>query len=163
MSYSKKDVSFHADGYGAGQPAVNVKVGECRYRIPLDRLALDPVAGPLSEVAYHELLDQDTIADGVLVGDAAWEAACEQAWEALQTEAEAVFGPRVKVYQEGRSGGWAVVDGLPLFDSWDALDLARWRRFERYAREQADAVPLGMAQWAYDNVYAPRFYLTVTP
>jgi hypothetical protein len=37
----------------------------------------------------------------------------------------------VKVYSKGRSSGWLTVHGLPPVESWDAVDLARWRRFER--------------------------------
>lgn len=50
-------------------------------------------------------------------------------------------GYRVEVWQEGRSGGWAVVHGLPDVETWDAVLLARWRRFERIARDIADGVP----------------------
>jgi len=38
---------------------------------------------------------------------------------------------KIKVYSAGRSGGWLVVEGLTPIDTWDAIDLAHWRHFER--------------------------------
>ena len=37
----------------------------------------------------------------------------------------------VQVYSEGRSGGWLVVSGLDDVESWDAIALGRWARFQR--------------------------------
>lgn len=37
----------------------------------------------------------------------------------------------VQVYSEGRQGGWCVVHGLPDIESWDAIALGRWARFEK--------------------------------
>ena len=41
----------------------------------------------------------------------------------------------VEVWQDGRSGGWLYVEGLPDVSSWDAIMLGRWARFARMIRE----------------------------
>ena len=41
-------------------------------------------------------------------------------------------------YATGRSGGWVVVDGLPPVDTWDAVMLGRWRRFEKMLKEAVE-------------------------
>ena len=80
--------------------------------------------------------------------------ACEMEWDTAEDTARDVLcNNRVKVWSEGRSGGWAVVDGLPDIDDWDAIMLARWRRFERIARLTADDVPYQMASMIYLNVF----------
>jgi hypothetical protein len=58
---------------------------------------------------------------------------------------------RVTMGQEGRSGGWAVVYGLPDIEEWDAVLLARWRKFERVAKDIAASVPLQMLSSIYIN------------
>jgi hypothetical protein len=58
---------------------------------------------------------------------------------------------RVTMGQEGRSGGWAVVYGLPDIEEWDAVLLARWRKFERVAKDIAASVPLNMLSSLYIN------------
>jgi len=45
--------------------------------------------------------------------------------------AEQFFGSHVKTWQEGRSGGWLVVDGLRPLKTWDAIDLMKWYRFQK--------------------------------
>ena len=53
---------------------------------------------------------------------------------------EKVYQPEavVKVYSDGRSGGWLVVHGLPDVESWDAIDLGRWAKFEKMIRGLVD-------------------------
>ncbi len=83
-----------------------------------------------------------------------FEAACEAGWESLREDADVIFDQwTVDVCQEGRSGGWAVVRGLPEIDTWDAVLFAKWRKFCRYARCQADAVWDTVADLIYVNVY----------
>lgn len=40
-----------------------------------------------------------------------------------------------KVYAEGRSGGWLVVEGLPPVSEWDGATFQKWRKFARLIRE----------------------------
>jgi hypothetical protein len=79
---------------------------------------------------------------------------CEHGFEYLQGLAEEIwpfYG--VKVYAEGRSGGWAVVSGIGDVDEWNAVDLAKWRRFERFAKAEAADIPYQMLQSVYLNEF----------
>src|SRR5260221_11426319 len=55
--------------------------------------------------------------------------ACEDGFDMLQNDAQEIFGASAKVYSTGRQGGWAVVEGLPDIESWDAIMLSKWSRF----------------------------------
>jgi hypothetical protein len=144
MTYSKEDVRFHSDYGRTSHPAVNVKVPWVQDYDALARKVAEDNGYIGREVemfveffdAYRDRADMDG-------SDWTWDAAIEQAWEQLQEDArEYVWHDRnVKVYSEGRSGGWAIVEGIPDFDSWDAIELGRWHRFERIARAYADDVP----------------------
>jgi hypothetical protein len=90
--------------------------------------------------------------------DGTWfEATCEDSWEMLGNDVEEIFGPNVKLYAEGRSGGWAVIDGLADFEEWDAIDLAKWRRFEKYAHIYANDIPYQVACLWYLNIFEPSY------
>lgn len=153
---SKEDVEFHSDFGRDSRPAVNVKVNNAYGWATDETLIRKVLADNSAETDAPDFLRyMEEHAEDERLGMAAWEAACESAWEMLQNDGREVFGRGVKVWQEGRSGGWAVVDGLPDFDSWDAMDLNRWRTFARYARNLADDVPYLMVDFAYFNAYLP--------
>ena len=67
----------------------------------------------------------------------AYQSEQERFWEdAQEWLADDVFGAGAcKIHQEGRSGGWLVVTGLPEVDTWDARQLAKWAKFARIVRE----------------------------
>lgn len=44
----------------------------------------------------------------------------------------------VQVYSDGRSGGWLVVHGLPDVETWDAIALGQWAKFNKLIRGLAD-------------------------
>lgn len=156
MGYKKSDVTFHGTGYaGPGVPAVNVKVPYGLPKLPLDLGSFSDDGGATWKVSET---DPDFTAEWIdALGDRhlnTWfEAACESGWEYLQELAVEVFGAGVKVYSEGRSGGWAIVEGLTDFDSWDAVDLGRWRKFEALARAAAADIPRQMVELIYYNVW----------
>lgn len=156
----KSDVEFHSDGYGYRQsrPAVNVKIP---YRsleslLPLELGSVSSDGGKTWEVvrsdaAYTAEWIEANVSDDAM---AEWEQfAAESAWESLQGEAIDIWGEGVKVYSEGRSGGWAVVDGIPDYDTWDAIELSRWARFAKYARALADDVPRATLDIIYANLF----------
>lgn len=155
--YGKADVSFHRTGYaGPGVPAVNVKVGFCRIPLPLDLGSYSDDGGTTFKTALTDPgFTWDWIDENVK-DDTAFEFACMAGWEQLTEEAKAIFGDHVKVYSEGRSGGWAIVDGLPDFDSWNAIDLGKWRRFERIARALVADIPRIMVEGIYYNQWEIR-------
>lgn len=146
----KDQVEFHSEYGRGGRPAVNVKVYarvDSDAAIGAAREYEGDSLDPRFEQWYRERLEDDSFAEHY------WSFAVESAWEQLQADAEEVFGPGVKVYSEGRSGGWAVVDGLPDFDTWDAIDLSKWARFSKWARIYADAIPGDMAILASINAF----------
>lgn len=68
----------------------------------------------------------------------AYESACESFWEEWrnvdrypQPDDRPYFDRPVYVYQDGRQGGWLYVTGLPPIETWDAVVLAKWARFQR--------------------------------
>jgi hypothetical protein len=141
----KQDVKFHSDGYRPSRPAVNVKVHRGIEDVDFKQFHADADEGfTLAWVQEH-------VSDERLNDAFNW--ACERGFERLQEAAQAIFGSGVKVWAEGRSGGWAVVEGLPDFDSWDAIALTRWARFEQYAKAEADDVPYAMVDDLCFNVY----------
>lgn len=127
----KADVTFHREGFaGDSLPAVNVKVrGLFRdVRLPL----ADAAPGLTHEWIAAHLSDEQ-------MDELFWRV-CDNEWVSLQSDAADIFGPGVTVEAEGRSGGWAVVHGLPDVEGWDAVAVAKWARFARYARQCADGV-----------------------
>jgi hypothetical protein len=54
----------------------------------------------------------------------------ENFWVCAQLLAQDILGTGVTVTQEGRSGGWLVVNGLPA-DDWDQELVSKWIDFER--------------------------------
>lgn len=109
----KDDVQFHLEGFGRrARPAVNVKV----YRLPVK----------VEDVQKRFGCDEDTAEKALQF---AFDSRQQMFWEDVQGIAEDCLGKGVKVYSEGRSGGWLVVEGLPAFDSWDAVQLGKWASF----------------------------------
>lgn len=112
--YAKKDVQFHSDGNGKGlRPAVNVK-----YNPPY---MIDKVAKAFAiteENAEKQLGEMYEVLTQCFWNDVAQELATEH------------LGSDAKVYSEGRSNGWLVVDGLEPFEKWDAVQVSKWHKFE---------------------------------
>jgi len=88
-----------------------------------------------------------------------WTATLENAWDRLDmdTNADNIFGRPVQVISEGRSGGWALIEGMDeaAARDWTLDDLARWERFAELARATADDVPYHYLDALYENVYLP--------
>lgn len=132
---------------GERRPCVNVKVyGSVTPAI------LAEVEAESGETGFArwagELLERDTWPEWTR------EAACSAGWEYLQRDAEEVFGPGAKVESEGRSGGWCIVKGLPDFEAWDAVMVAKWAKFARWAGGYAQGVPYDMATLLAINTYS---------
>ena len=125
--YSKEDVQFHSDR-GPRAPAVNVKC----YNFP-DAYKIAP---------YFEADPESAEVEKAL--EYSFESFRESFWEDAQNDAKEIFGAHVKVYSQGRSGGWLVVSELKDFEDWDAIDLAKWRKFERWMKGN---VPDSSANW----------------
>ena len=145
-TYTKEDVERSYHRGSEGLPMVNVKVyGGLREGLR-DFQKYEPDADPrfTEEWIEEHCPDED--------GSRFW-LACEWGFETLQEEAREMFGRHVVVYAEGRSGGWAVVSGLPPVDEWDAVALAKWRRYEKFARAEAADIPYQIVSGCYLNEF----------
>jgi len=149
-TYTKDDVEFHNDGGigGPWYPAINVKV----YSYPSVWKVADEFDCP-EEVAQQALewsfqLDQQVF------------------WEEVQAIADDILAPhfgKVEVRSAGRSNGWLIVDGVADHDwwqdsviaGWDAIDIAKWRKFERVIKAIID----DLTSWEHvkENIAANRW------
>lgn len=120
--YRKSDVEMRGT-----RPALNVKC----YRHP-----------SVDDVVEHFKCSEG-VAEKAL--QYAWESAQQRFWEDVPEWARNRWGGHVKVYSEGRSGGWLVVEGLYPVDSWDAIALARWAGFARGVQKEIDY----LASWEH--------------
>lgn len=162
--YSKEDVEFHSDRFTDRLPAVNVKVyfSVWDIKLPLELGSYSDDKGVTWKTSYtdegfnHEWIEANVSEDWHWFH---W--ACEDGWEQLQELAEEIFGAsyygsKVEVQSQGRSSGWAVIPALPEFETWDAVFLAKWRKFERQAKAVAADVPRVMLDSVYANAYLPQ-------
>lgn len=145
MKYTKQDVEFHSDGYGqTAHPAVNVKVRNFGNNKGVSECGAVMAAFKCSEAVAEKACEF------------AFDSACRAFWDGAQDVADEAFGKGVaKVYQEGRSGGWLVVHGLPDLESWDAVMLGKWRKFEREIK--ADVADHTSWEYAEDAIRANRW------
>jgi len=82
--------------------------------------------------------------------------ACTHELECATDYARELWGNHVTVHTEGRSGGWAIVDGLNQdVDTWDAIAFSKWQRFERYCAALVDDTLYQYATLIYFNVFEP--------
>lgn len=148
-TYTKEDVTFHSEGFGRSRPAVNIKVRGYWRDVPLPNPEYDITNPAFSHEWIEENLSEDALADYFWL-------ACESELEYYEGYAQEIFNdPKLKLYTEGRSGGWAVIDGIEDTDEWNAIDLAKWRKFERVGRELADGIPAQMLSLIYINRFEP--------
>jgi hypothetical protein len=156
-SYSRDDVQTHSDSFRPSRPAVNVKIYDSFEDVKLP-LCLGGVANAdgsdfhwvYTEDAYTHEWVRENVNDQTF--DSYFWDACSDGVGMIQEEAREIFG-NVEVYQEGRSGGWIVVDGIPDIEDWDAVQLAKWRRFEKITRAYADDVMRSCVTSIYMNAY----------
>jgi hypothetical protein len=156
MPYTKEDVRTH---YGSERPAVNVKVYDTLEDVSLP-LCLGGVADLVDgrsenfrwtytdEGFTHEWIREhvsDELADAIF-----WQA-CADAVEMIGEDARDIFDRwRVEIEQDGRSGGWIVVTGLPEIEEWDAVLLSKWRKFEKQCHAYRD----DLMRSVVDSIYA---------
>jgi len=157
---SKEDIEFHSDGYRDSKPAVNVKVydsltnGFCKWKRD------NPDENPHFTLDWIEAhVSDESLQQGF------W-SMCEMRWDDLETEAQEIWGSHmytdrygarkhsIKVYSEGRSGGWAIVDGINNdVSSWDAIEFTQWKRFAKFARAVADGIMWDVVDSIYNNAF----------
>lgn len=152
--YTREDVETHG-----GLPAVNVKV----YRSIRDAWPeYERTERP--DDAEDFTLDwiEENVSEEAL--DAIFWHTCEAEYEYLEGWTTGSDGGEDALFPDdsvrldiaGRSGGWIEVRGLPDIEEWDAVRLARWRRFARIARSIADGIPFQMLCSIETNEYEWR-------
>lgn len=115
----KADVQFHTEGYGRKvYPAVNVKYYG-RY--------------PHEKVQEYFKCSPETAEKAL---GFVWESSVEQFWNEAHSYIPELLGGNVQVYSEGRSGGWLIVQGLPDFESWDAVQLGKWAKVVKFCEQE---------------------------
>lgn len=171
--YSRGDVTTYSPGYGWSErlPAVNVKrhLWESGERGDFPTALLETVArysgeDPADFVAWWRAQGDDAIGDMIDGGYGGYgyraiayasELEYLTEWCNSDERDDALFPDHtVKLETEGRSGGWLVVRGLPDLDCWDAVMLARWRKFERITRGMVEHFPATVAELVCLNTYA---------
>lgn len=142
----RRTVTMYRDYFGPAHPAMNVKVP----------MAWLDMFTRLQDVTDNPHFTREWIMEHVSDDESeiAFQSACELGWDCIKDAAVEVFG-QVEVYSEGRSGGWAVVYGLPDVEDWDADDLRKWNEFRQHVEAERDDVPYRMADWIHENIFRP--------
>lgn len=157
--FCKDDIEFHANGFQHSRVAVNIKVYKRleNQKLPLDLGGYSDDGG----VTWHQGLTDpqftwEWIEEHVSEDEMnEWFAtACSDGVEMLVEYAEELF-PHDKFYQEGRQGGWIVMDGAyeNVVEHWDAIQVSKWGKFAKYARAAADDIPYKVLDLIYINVF----------
>lgn len=139
-----------------GSPAANVKVYGSVWSIALPQSlgSSAKIGEPMVEHFTHPEFTHAWIEEHV--SDESVEAefndVCRYGFDTLQEFADEIWDG-VTVYSAGRSGGWAIVTGLPDIDTWDAVMLAKWSKFEAFAKACAKDVPYQMLMNIYMNEF----------
>lgn len=156
-TFSRDDVRTHVSGYsGPSLPAVNVKCHVWQYDFTDDLLrsvGSEQGYDPDEFVSWWHSKESDPDEFDRFL-NVWWECAAESAWEDFQSDAEFIFDRwNVTVEQEGRSGGWLVLRGLPDVDEWDAVLLGKYRKFAKWCNSIVEAAPESIATLAAINSY----------
>lgn len=144
-------VTMHAEGFGEARPAFNIKrytfheQPQSAYDAAMLELGLPTgdftpawVSSHVNEDAHNEWAD----------------ITAQSLIEAFRNDVRDLFGDVVTVMQEGRSGGWLALEGLPDVDTWDGAMLAQWRELGQYADAYVASWPEEVVKMIASNVYA---------
>lgn len=84
----------------------------------------------------------------------AMECSREDGWEQAQSDLEDIFSEyQIKVWSDGRSGGWLIVEGLPDVESWDAIMVARWAKACRFVKDVLDDRDYNLVWHLHANIF----------
>ena len=144
------EITFHRLGHGnKSVPAVNVKIHKSIHSIALPREEFSPQFTHGWIEKNLNTPEENTTIDGW------WNEACREGWEELDTIAFGIYGERHKVYSEGRSAGWAYIDGLKAYGEWGEEDFTKWGQFSEQAQTVAKDIPYQTVALIYYNVFLP--------
>lgn len=162
--YSRDNVTAHTSGYGSPMlPAVNVKRHLWEEDFPdamLRDVAEESGEDPAAFLAWWKGQGWERIGEMIEGQDGygwrwwAFSSELESLSEWCSGADDALFPDHaVTLETEGRSGGWIVARGLPDLEEWDAITLARWRKFERIVGEMVKGFPWQVAVLICQNTY----------
>lgn len=154
MSRTKEVVTFHAETWQEGRPAVNVKVyaGYEQGLAAFHESDEDGNGDPIDPAFTIDWIEENaTDEDHEMV----WFWAIESEREFLQESVRSEIWPNASIEYQGRSGGWATVEGIKPFEAWDATDLAKWRKFERFCAEAVQGLPFALCDQLYRVAFLP--------
>lgn len=161
------DIQYHSDGYRSAHVAWNIKVGSDRVNFPLPLGRFSDDGGKTWKESYTDPRFNREWVEEHLTEDQRngwWNDTAEWEREALVEFVHEVLGKHVKVWTEGRSGGWLVVD-------IDRDDMESNRRdndgrfnsapmtVKDYAKitRIVEATKKGFYEQYYSNIYANNF------
>jgi hypothetical protein len=145
--YSRDDVQTHSDGFRDSLPAVNVKV----YDSLADGYKKFRADDPDADAGFTLDWIEENVSEEAL--DALFWHTCEWETEYVEGFVAEILGPHATLERQGRSGGWLAIRGLDDLDEWDAVQLAKWRKFEKWTRDVADGIMASLVQTIYINDY----------
>ena len=127
--YLKSHITRHESQDYSG-PAINVKTHGYKF------VSIEQV---VQEFGCNEHIASKALEQAFNVGQ-------DQFWDAMQREAEELFGSKAEVFSMGRSGGWLYVQGIDSDVSrWDARMVAKWGKLVK----AVEAEMLYLLSWDY--------------
>jgi hypothetical protein len=156
------EVQMHSDMGRTAHPAFNIKVKgspqDVALPIELGQVA-DQAGGPMESILTDPEFTLDWIdahlSDGLK--NRFWEDICQDHYEFAKEQASEVFSVPVTIYQEGRSGGWMIVQGLPEdVSEWDEGLRREWMEFAEIVKGTVADVPRAYLTSIYMNEFETR-------
>lgn len=148
------ETSYHQGNAFRGIPMINVKWHPwmrdviAKYRNDDHEFSGDEPFWSWVEQIAHEYDHEGLELADQLARDCGWNYAQEEATEH--------FGPRAKVYSEGRSGGWLVVHGLGSAHDWDYEDAKAWDEYRTCVRDIVANLDYDFVWHLYVNYWEPQ-------
>lgn len=151
--YRKDDISFRrtGNGYGEGRATVCIKVPYETLDESIRKVQTwgEGVPPSMTEEWVRENIGEDTL-------DSYFWWACEHEYEYFTEWADEIM-PGTTFDVDGRQGGWAVSNWTTDdVAEWDAVQVAKWGKIERVAREIARGVNGQVILRVYEDHYSPE-------
>lgn len=156
------EVQMHSDMGRAAHPAFNIKVrqGPDSVTFPIEiGLVKDVGETEFRTISTDPAFTLEWIEENVSASDqqAIWDDTCQDHYDWVKEQADEVFSADVIISQEGRSGGWMVVEGLPEnIEDWDSELRRQWTAFGETVKAAVEDVPRAYLTSIYANEFENR-------
>lgn len=141
----KKDIAISYHNGTRGKPMINVKsYGQFR---------LKPEFGAYPDTRFGSWIEDLEAKNRDILYDY-WYDACNMGFYGAKYAAKEIFGQEIECYQQGRSGGWFVVEGLPDVETWDALMVSKWAKLVKEVDRIVEGLPELTRDLLYHNAFA---------